>query len=106
MKPITPKQALNLKQESIPDFVFEAFNQLITENISNGRASVKQKDVVSRIKQLKSAAFEDIDSQFIYSRGWLDVEPHYRKAGWKVEYDKPGYNESYDAYFVFTGSKG
>lgn len=26
----------------------------------------------------------------------------YEKAGWKVSYDKPGYNESYDPYFKFT----
>ncbi len=25
--------------------------------------------------------------------------------GWIVEYDKPGYDESYDAYFVFKKGK-
>lgn len=40
--------------------------------------------------------------QFIFDKHWLDIEDTYRKAGWNVEYDKPGYCENYDAYFVFS----
>lgn len=60
VKPISPKEVTHM----IPDFIFEAVNQLIKEK-------------------------------------WLDIEDHYRKAGWKVTYDKPAYCENYDAYFKF-----
>lgn len=29
--------------------------------------------------------------------GWLDLEDIYRDEGWTVEYDSPGYNETYEA---------
>ena len=29
----------------------------------------------------------------------------FEEAGWNVQYDKPGYNENYDAYFKFTEKK-
>jgi hypothetical protein len=104
--PVTPQEALNLKKENIPDYVFTAFNELISENLSNGRAKVEQPNVVARILQKAAIGNIEITRSEIFSKGWLDVEGIYRKAGWKVEYDKPGYNESYDAYFVFTGNKG
>jgi len=37
----------------------------------------------------------------IFDKGWLNVEEVYRAAGWAVEYDKPGFNESYSATFTF-----
>ena len=37
--------------------------------------------------------------------GWLDVEGIYRKAGWDVEYDSPGYCEDYPATFKFRKKK-
>jgi hypothetical protein len=39
--------------------------------------------------------------QVIFDNHWLDIEDHYRKAGWKVTYDKPSYYEDYDAFFKF-----
>ena len=39
----------------------------------------------------------------IFSEGYLNVEEVYREQGWVVSYDKPGYNESYDANFKFKG---
>ena len=41
----------------------------------------------------------------VFSNHWLDVEDIYREQGWNVEYDKPTYNETYDAYFVFSVKK-
>ena len=38
----------------------------------------------------------------IYDKNWLDVEDVYESAGWKVEYDKPGYNENYEPTFTFS----
>ena len=43
--------------------------------------------------------------QELFDNHYLDIEPAYRNAGWKVEFDKPGYNETYDSYFVFSKKK-
>lgn len=95
-KPITPKEVVSLKKTLIPDAVIESFNELIAENFLGDYSSFKQKDVVARMvaKGLKTAD--------IYKNGWLDIEDIFEKAGWKVDYDKPGYNESYDASFSFS----
>ncbi|MFZ5424563.1 MAG: hypothetical protein ACOZAO_02065 [Patescibacteria group bacterium] len=95
-KPITPSGVGKAKSASLPDVVIEVFNELIAQNFYGGSASVKQKDAVAML------VAKGLDRNEIFKKGWLDVEEVYRKAGWKVYYDKPGYNESYDAYFRFS----
>lgn len=94
--PISPKEVADKKMEMFPDAVFEAFNEMIVQNAGIGEITVKQDDVVALMVK------KGLDRNEIYKNGWLDVEDVYRKAGWKVDYDKPGYNEDYDAYFVFS----
>jgi hypothetical protein len=50
-------------------------------------------------------AAKGLNRNEIFKKGWLDVEEIYGKAGWKVEYDKPGYNEDYAAHFIFTNRR-
>lgn len=95
-KPITPNDIPAVRAKMLPPEVLETFNELITEHYSNGRSTVKQKEVVER---LETAGFNHRE---IYDKGYLNVEEIYRDAGWHVKFDKPGYNESYDAYFVFS----
>ncbi len=95
-KPINPSQVSKEKRASVPSEVFEAFNELITENFVGGSATVYQKEVVSRL------VAKGLKRDEIFKRGWLDVEPVYRDEGWEVYYDKPAYNETYDAYFRFS----
>ncbi len=96
IKPITPDEALQLKRELLPPKVLETFNRFIGENIlSNGTAIVYQDDIV------KDLANQGLDRELVFKKGWLDVEDVYREAGWKVEYDKPGYNETYRSSFTF-----
>lgn len=94
MKPISPKDVPDAKKEQMPDAVLEAFNELISAEFSEGRAVVKQSEAVALI----SKKLERRD----WPTKWLNVEEIYRQAGWNVEYDKPGYNESYPATFTFT----
>jgi len=93
--PIKPSEVAKKKAIDFPDAVFEAFNQLIAQNFSAGYAVVKQDEVVALMvkKGLKRGE--------IFRNHWLDVEDVYKAAGWKVEYDKPAYCESYDAFFSF-----
>lgn len=95
VKPITPAEARGkYASRPMPDAVFEAFNELLCEKGSN-YITIKQKDVVALMVK------KGLKRDEIYDNCWLDIEDHYRGAGWKVEFDKPGYNETYDAYFTF-----
>ena len=96
--PIKPKEVQSKKDAALPQAVFEVFNQLIVDNWDGHSATVQQDEACKRIcKALKIKSCQDA-----LDRGLLDVESAYRKAGWKVEFDKPGYNEDYDAHFVFS----
>ena len=93
--PIKPKDVVKQKAQAFPPEVIEAFNELIAKEWGGGYARVFQKDAVKLIVE------KGIKESEIWKNNWLDVEDIFRKNGWKVEYDKPGYCESYAAFFVF-----
>jgi hypothetical protein len=92
--PVTPEQVA--ASTHLPDAVFEVFNTLITERWDGACAVLMQEEVVQRIMHALSCA-----RGTIFMKGYLDVEHAYRKAGWDVVYDKPGYNEPGHAFFTF-----
>jgi hypothetical protein len=99
VQPISPQEALDLKITNIPDVVIETVNNMLAEKMTrSGYITLLQKNIVERI----CAASPGLHSSQIYESGWLDFEPFYEKAGWKVEYDKPAYCETYDANFKFS----
>ena len=108
-KAISPKQVAAKKAESFPGYVFDAFNELIAAKFTCGSATVYQKDVIALILEKANAGITDwqanegpnLTRAQIFSRGYLNVEEVYREQGWKVDYDKPAYNESYEASFEF-----
>lgn len=102
MKAITPAEAIQAIQakeqgSNIPTFIFDIFNQLIILELSNNVATISQESVVSAILAQYSNSRQEI-----FDKHWLDVESVYEAAGWTVEYDKPGYNETYSATFTFS----
>lgn len=96
VKPLSPFEAS--AKRVFPDEVIEAFNELISENLLSSSATVRQDAAVTRIM----AKMPNVTRAQVFDRGWLNVEDVYRAEGWEVEYDKPGYNESYAAHFTFT----
>jgi len=98
--PISPDEVSAVKSLSFPDEVIEVFNALIAENWTGSSARVLQSEAVSRI-----AASLGISRQACFDLNYLDVEDLYRDQGWEVDYDKPGYNESYPATFSFAKRK-
>lgn len=100
--PITPKQAREAWETSIPDEVFEVFNTIISEKYNSNGFTILQSLVVDQLL-LKMPHVKD--SQEFFDKHWLDIEPMYRKAGWDVTYDKPGYNETYEASWEFKPKK-
>lgn len=101
VEPITPDDVTTQKQLIIPDEVIESFNEMIAQNFSGGGSTFKQNEVVKLICKKMKLRHNDI----IYDKHWLDVESLYRERGWVVLYDKPGFNESYDATFSFARKK-
>ena len=98
--PIKPSEVRAKKTANIPDAVFEVFNRLIVESWDGGSATVLQDEVAGLV-----ADALDIDRKEVYRRHLLDVEESYREQGWDVEYDKPGYHETYSASFRFSHGK-
>jgi hypothetical protein len=103
-KPITPHEVVDAKAKAMPDEVIEVFNELIAKNWNGHQAVIKKGEAVSAI----IAALDLEGNREIYDNNWLDVEDIFRKAGWDVKYDKPGYNETYEGYYTFQkkGRKG
>ena len=76
-------------------------NPDIVKNWDGHEAIIKQ-DVVIREIELKLIK---CNRQQIFDNNWLDIEPLFRKEGWSVFYDKPGYNETYTAFWNFSKRK-
>ena len=93
VQPIRPSQVVRKKNELLPDAVIEAFNELIAENWDGHRSTFKLGAVRALIKN-------KLDGGEV-KQEWLDVEPIYQKAGWRVVYDSPGWDETYEPFFEF-----
>lgn len=107
VKAITPNDIPSAKLTTIPEFVLEAFNELVAAHFSEGEADFTQEDVVERILSKvpsNGTSGSRLSRGDIFDRGWLNVEEIYEEAGWDVEYEKPiGYaGESFAAHFTFT----
>lgn len=94
-KPISPNEVGGVQRDNIPAEVFEAVNKLIAKKWTGSSATVKQEEILDALGEF------GIWRDHAFDRGYLNFEEAYREQGWEVEYDKPGYNESYGAFFVF-----
>lgn len=90
-RPATPDE-LGLVTNTIPPEVFDVVNGLLAKSLT-----VMQNRVVEGV-----VARLGCKRQEVFDRGWLDFESAYQEAGWVVEYDKPGYNEGYEAHWRFS----
>jgi hypothetical protein len=95
-KPMSPDEVADRKTETIPDDVFEVVNAELAEKWTGNQAIILQKDIVHRVLKVR----KDLTAK-TFPFEWLDFEDSYRALGWEVEYDKPGYNETYSAKFIF-----
>jgi hypothetical protein len=94
--PLKPADMQAAQAARIPDEVIEVVNELLAKEFSNGRATLLQKDVIAALCNKMMCTRESV-----FANRWLDFEPAFRQAGWKVSYDKPAYNESYEARYEF-----
>lgn len=103
MKVYTPEDVMNKCNEMIPDFVITAFNDLLTENYADKGTVIKQDDAIRRI--LQYSMDDELTREIIFKKRWLDIEPLYRRKGWKVDYEKPAFDERFEPYFIFKPKK-
>lgn len=97
IKPFTPDEAKGGKVTTLPPEVIEVFNHLLAERYSS-HIEISQPEVVGLIL----SKMPNVKRQEIFDKNWLDVEEVYDQYGWDVDYDKPGYNETYEATWTFT----
>lgn len=99
IKPVSPDN-IN-KNKIIPDFVVAAANELIQKHWNGNRAQFTLEALVKLALEKKPE--EDTHTkESLFGEHAFDIEPLFRSAGWRVEFDKPGYCESYDAFFFFS----
>lgn len=84
VKPITPQEIPARKTESLPDVVIEAINALIVANFRDGRATFSLSEAHAALRRAGLTRGQ------ISHHGYLDFEPAYRDAGWRVTYDPVG----------------
>lgn len=99
VKALSPKEIISVAKNQIPEVVIQAVNNLLKRGVRSSSKSITimQDDILKEIKALGC----EFTRHQIFDNGWLDFEPIFEKVGWKIEYDKPGYNEFYEASFTF-----
>ena len=97
IEPIKPSEIT----QRLPEWVIKGANDCIQEHWRELKkeSHFTQDELIDFILVY---APEGVTRQTLFNNGWLDIEPIYRKIGWTVVYDKPGYCESYDANFTFS----
>lgn len=95
----------------IPDAIINVVNNMLIANYKGDKSiTINQDELVSEICRVMADTMIDIGNKhlqpfnrnMIFNCKWLDFENLYRQKGWKVEYDKPAYCETYPAYWKFT----
>jgi hypothetical protein len=97
IRPVLPSEVQEVKNSAIPPEIVEIVNQLIVQNWDGSSATFKQEEVVKLAEIVLNS-----ERSKLFTHRWLDFEDLFRRVGWEVDYDKPGYNETYDATFTFT----
>lgn len=102
VKPIKPQKIYKKRLETFPDVMIEAVNRLIAQEWDGFSATITQDEIINLFLSLSPST---VDEDEIFDNHWLDFEPIFEKAGWKVTYDQPGYCETYDASYTFLKKK-
>lgn len=101
--PITPAEAKQQRQANIPDFVFDVVNKLLVDRLNGvGNAVIYQDDIAKAIRGHEEYLAYDEPRPDIYAHGWMDFEPHYRRSGWNVEYERSAYYDTSPSLFRFS----
>lgn len=100
--PLNPKDIIDNIETSFPSFVIEAINNVLKRNFRGNQVNISQDEILKEIVKLSP---KRITKDKVFNNSWMDFEPLYRKYGWEVRYDGPGYNESYEPFYIFKPIK-
>ena len=108
VRPFTPDEVLTQKKFILPEFIIRAVNEFLAKRFDGHSCTVFQNEFIERaeaIGRMTNTLPDWASRQSFFDENWLDFEPAYREQGWKVYYDKPGYNENYEASWKFERAK-
>jgi hypothetical protein len=100
VEPIRPEDVAATKKAILPPEVITCWNNMIALKYSDGEARIELRDIIASITKAMNTT-----SKRVLDEDWLEVEDIYRAAGWKVVYDRPGYDENYEPFFIFSKRK-
>ena len=98
-KVYSPEDVLKKRVETIPDYVIDAFNDLLTENYHEDETIIEQEDVICKI--LEYSTDDELTRKTIFKKHYLDIENLYRNNGWEVEYRMLNMNRDVINYAFF-----
>ncbi len=94
INPIKPSEVAEYKKTLIPDFVVQAFNDLIASTYNGRNSSFTEEEVINKMfsyyKKQTPAPTKDLSRKEIFDNNWLDIESLYEKELWNVSYKKDG----------------
>ena len=103
MEIFSPKDARQANAEKIPCYVFDVFNEMLSENWNKHEIKLKTDDIIARIINISERVGDCATRSDIIDKRWLSIEPFYGGKGWivKHESDSHPYYDSTSDYFVF-----
>lgn len=103
MEIFSPKDARQANAEKIPCYVFDVFNEMLSENWNKHEIKLKTDDIIARIINISERVGDHATRFDIIDKRWLNIEPFYGGKGWivKHESDSHPYYDSTPDYFVF-----
>jgi hypothetical protein len=105
VKPISPEEIGNEKIKTIPVAMIQAVNELLSMKWNGTSATLRQDDIMARYFKIIGKENDRANRDEVFDKHMLDFEHAYRSLGWKVYYDRPAYNESYEPTYEFTKKK-
>ncbi len=99
--PITKEEVIKKQETRIPEIMIETVNKLLVQNYNKntGKAIIKLSEIMDLV--VGDADCGLFTREQIFKNHYLDFEPIYERKGWHVTYDKPGYNEFYEPFYIF-----
>lgn len=98
----TPDEVRAQKINFIPPEFVEAVNELLTKKWTGRSATIRLTDLKQLVAhKMRTNGSPNLGKNYA-DEGWLDFEPIFEDKGWKVVYDRPGWDESYDPNWTFT----
>lgn len=100
VKPVSPDQLANQDEHDIHPSMIRAINILLSR-FDGYSLNLTQREIVEKFLNLEP----NMKRSDVFDNNYLDFIGIYRRAGWDIVYDRPGYNESYEPNYTFKKSK-